>query len=74
MHALGAAGDTVYLASPRAGLLASSDGGRSWQTRNADAGRGFMGTILVDSADPAHLIAPDMQSGLVASADGWRNV
>jgi len=73
VHALGAAGDTVYLASPRAGLLASSDGGRSWQTRNTDAGRGFMGTILVDPADPAHLIAPDMQSGLVASADGGRS-
>jgi len=70
VHALGAAGSTVYLASPRRGLLASSDGGTTWQVRNAQTGTSFMGTILVDPKDPARLIAPDMQSGLVTSSDG----
>jgi len=69
VHALGASGSTAYLASPRVGLLVSSDGGASWQVRNPQAGKTFMGTLLVDPADPQHLIAPDMQNGLVASAD-----
>lgn len=70
VHALGAAGNTAYLASPQAGLLASNDGGLSWQPRNTDVGRSFMGTILVDPAHPQRLVAPDMQSGLVTSSDG----
>ena len=73
VHALGAAAGTVYLASPKAGLLASTDGGHTWQPRNAQAGRSFMGTILVDPTNPARLIAPDMASGLVVSADGGRS-
>ena len=71
-HALGAAGDTVYLGSPQAGLMVSEDGGATWQTRDAEGGRSFMGTILVDPADPQRLVAPDMSAGLVASADGGR--
>ncbi len=70
VHALGAAGTTAYLASPQAGLLTSSDGGLSWQPRNSSVGRSFMGTILVDPANPHRLIAPDMQNGLVTSSDG----
>jgi len=73
VHALGAAGTTAYLASPQAGLLASSDGGSSWQVRNAQAGRSFMGTILVDPADPNRLIASDMSAGLTTSSDGGRS-
>jgi len=70
VHALGAAGDTAYLASPQAGFLVSTDSGVTWRSRNAQVGRGFMGTILVDPADPRRLIAPDMANGLVTSADG----
>jgi len=72
VHALGGTGNTLYLGSPQAGLLASTDGGLSWQVRNAAAGRSFMGTILVDPTKPARLIAPDMSTGLTASADGGR--
>ncbi|MBC9723941.1 VPS10 domain-containing protein [Streptomyces sp. TRM68367] len=76
-HAIGATGDTVYVASPEAGLLASSDGGKSWKTVDAEAGRSFMGTILVDPKDPRRLIAPDMSSGLQTSSDGgktWKSL
>lgn len=72
VHALGGTGNTLYLASPEAGLLASLDGGVSWQVRNAQAGRSFMGTILIDPANPARLIAPDMSAGLTTSSDGGR--
>lgn len=72
VHALGGAGGTLYLASPQAGLLASTDGGTTWQIRNPQAGRGFMGTLLVDPRDPARLIAPEMSSGLTVSNDGGR--
>ena len=77
VHALGAAGATVYVASPQSGLLASTDGGRSWDVRNAEAGRSFMGTILVDPTDPRRLIAPDMAGGLALSDDGglsWTSI
>jgi hypothetical protein len=73
VHALGAAGDVAYLASPRAGLLASSDGGTTWEARNPSAGQSFMGTILVDPTDPQRLLAPDMRAGLMASGDGGRS-
>lgn len=72
VHALGASGSTAYLASPLAGLLISGDGGASWQVRNPQVGKTFMGTLLVDPADAQHLIAPDMQNGLVTSVDGGR--
>ena len=73
VHALGGAGDTVYAGSPQAGLVVSEDGGQTWETREPEAGRSFMGTILVDPGDPQRLIAPDMSSGLVASSDGGRS-
>jgi len=63
VHAIGAAGDTVYLASPQAGLLVSTDSGASWTSRNASVGQGFMGTILVDPADPNRLVAPTCRTG-----------
>jgi hypothetical protein len=72
VHALGGSGDTVYAASPQAGLLVSTDGGKTWRPRNVQNGRGFMGSIVVDRADPNRLIAPDMQAGATASRDGGR--
>lgn len=72
VHALGGTGTTLYAASTQAGLLASTDGGASWQVRNESAGRSFMGTILVDPSDPARLIAPDMSAGLSLSTDGGK--
>jgi photosystem II stability/assembly factor-like uncharacterized protein len=72
VHALGGAGDTLYLASPQAGLLVSTDAGVTWQVRNAQAGRSFMGTILVDPGNTARLIAADMSVGLTTSRDGGR--
>lgn len=72
LHALGAGGGVLYAASPAAGLLASNDGGRSWEVRTDRAGHGFMGRILVDPSDPEHLIASDMGAGAVESGDGGR--
>lgn len=77
VHALGGAGGTVYAGTAARGLLASNDDGTNWTVRNAQAGRMFMGVILVDPADTQRLIAPDMSAGLVASADGgvsWKSV
>lgn len=73
VHGLGAAGDTVYAASPQSGLLVSTDGGATWTIRNQQAGRSFMGTLLVDPKDPQRVIAPDMQNGIVATDDGGRS-
>ncbi|WP_328478511.1 hypothetical protein OHS71_08710 [Streptomyces sp. NBC_00377] len=77
VHAIGGTGKTVYIGSPESGLLASTDSGQTWKTVNAEAGRSFMGTILVDPKDPQRLIAPDMSSGLQTSADGgktWKSL
>lgn len=72
VHALGAAEDRVYLASPEAGVLVSADAGRSW-TRASQAGKTFMGSMLVDPADPEHVLAPDMAQGVVESRDAGRS-
>ncbi len=72
VHALGGTGATFYLASAEVGVLASLDAGRSWQVRNADAGRSFMGTLLVDPKNTNRLIAPDMAGRLATSTDGGR--
>lgn len=58
--------------TPQVGLLDSTDGGQTWQVRSAQAGRSFMGTILVDPKDPNRLIGVDMAVGLTARADGGR--
>lgn len=70
LHALGAGEGVVYAASPQAGILASTDGGRTWSARSARAGRSFMGRILVGPGD--RLVATDMSAGVVESADGGR--
>lgn len=72
LHSLGAGGGVVYVGSP-AGLLASTDGGESWQVRNQKAAQSFMGRILVNPGQPEHLVAPDMTSGVVESRDGGRS-
>ncbi|MFP5371515.1 MAG: hypothetical protein ACLGI3_12310, partial [Actinomycetes bacterium] len=72
VHALGGGGGVLYAASPGHGVLASNDDGESWEVRSAEAGRGFMGAIVVDDQDVEHLFAPDMQAGVVESTDGGR--
>jgi photosystem II stability/assembly factor-like uncharacterized protein len=72
IHALGAAGDVLYAATPGAGLIVSSDGGATWEVRNEEVGGAFMGRILVDPQDPDRIVAPDMQAGAVESGDGGR--
>lgn len=73
IHALGAGGGITYAASPIAGVMASTNEGQSWEMRSAEAGRALMGTIRVDPADPWHLLAADMQGGVVESRDAGRN-
>lgn len=73
VHALGGGGGVLYAASPGRGLLASTDDGQSWQVRSAGAGRAFMGGIVVDASDAQHMVAPDMQQGVVESRDGGRS-
>lgn len=72
IHALGAGGGVIYAASPQAGVLASTDGRKSWEIRSSEAGRAFMGRILVNPQDPDHILAPDMGAGVVESRDGGR--
>ncbi len=71
VHGLGASGRIVYLASPQGGLLASSDGGETFQQRSSQ-GMDFMGTIWVDPSNPQVAIAPSMQDGAVKTTDGGR--
>lgn len=72
IHALGGDGGVVYAASPAAGLLVSADQGASWQVVSDRAGQAFMGRIVVDPGDLAHLWATDMRAGVVESLDGGR--
>lgn len=73
VHSVGASGQFVYLASPEIGLLASVDDGRTWTLRNSEMGRGFMGSILVDSKNPMKILAADMQQGSLSSMDGGKS-
>lgn len=73
VHALGAAGQYVYLASPDIGFLASADDGKTWVLRNSKIGQGFMGSMLVDSQDPQKILASDMQQGLLSTSDGGKS-
>lgn len=72
MHAFGAGKTVLYGAGPNLGVVASTDGGDSWQPRSNDGGRAFFGRILVDPDDDQHLIAADAQSGPQESRDGGR--
>jgi photosystem II stability/assembly factor-like uncharacterized protein len=73
IHSLGGGGGAVYAGSPQSGLIVSTNRGESWERRNPQAGRSFMGRILVDPNNPQHLIAPDLSSGVVESTDGGRS-
>ena len=72
VHALGAAGKSVYIGSPQAGFLSSTDSGKTWKSINQKFGDGFMGSMLVDPANPLRVIAPDMSNGLVLTLDGGK--
>ena len=69
VHALGASGDVVYLASPEAGILVSTEGGTKFEPRSA-AGQDLMGTIWVDPQNPDIAVAPSMADGAVKTTDG----
>jgi hypothetical protein len=73
VHALGAGEDVVYVGLAGLGTFASTDGGATWEERNDRMGGAFMGRIVVDPADDDHIIAPDMESGVVESTDGGRS-
>lgn len=70
VHALGAAGETVYLSSPTEGVLVSTDGGQTFTARGSMPA--MMGTVLVDPKNPDRAVAPDMQYGAVETMDGGR--
>jgi hypothetical protein len=72
VHALGATGITVYLASPQAGILVSTDGGATFESRST-TGTAFMGTIWVDPTNPNTAIAPSMETGAVRTTDGGKS-
>ena len=73
VHSLGGTAKNVYMGSPQVGFLHSSNGGKSWKVVNKNFGEGFMGSMLVDPANPLHVIAPDMNNGLVVTADGGKS-
>ncbi|MGI8684359.1 MAG: hypothetical protein ACR2MO_04595 [Acidimicrobiales bacterium] len=72
VHAFGAGRSTLYAAGPSNGVIASTDGGRTWQTRTNDAGQAFFGRILAGPDDDQHLIAADARAGAAESTDGGR--
>ena len=72
VHALGAGDAVIYAGIAGTGTFASTDAGRTWETRSEEVGGAFMGRILVDPSDDEHLIAPDMEGGAVESTDGGR--
>ena len=70
VHAVGGRADVVYISTPDAGFLASTDGGLTFSVRGARPA--LMGGMVVDAADPNRIVAADMRSGVVLSADGGR--
>ncbi|MFP5319168.1 MAG: WD40/YVTN/BNR-like repeat-containing protein [Acidimicrobiia bacterium] len=73
IHAFGASASALYGAGPATGVIASTDGGRTWSARTTAHGQSFFGRILTDPADDEHLIAADARAGVVESADGGRS-
>ena len=72
VHAFGSNDNTFLAAGPGIGVASSDDSGRSWMVISSSAGQGFFGRILADPDDPARLVAADVQSGVMISADGGR--
>ena len=73
VHAFGAGAITLYAAGPGIGVASSNDSGVTWTVLSTTAGQAFFGRILVDSDDPAHLVAADVQQGAMGSTDGGRS-
>ena len=72
VHAFGAGASTLYAAGPANGVIASTDGGRTWSARTSAAGQSFFGRILTGPGDDQHLIAADARAGVMESTDGGR--
>ncbi len=72
VHAFGAGASALYAAGPANGVVASTDGGRSWERRTGAAGQAFFGRILTGPDDDQHLVAADARSGATESTDGGR--
>lgn len=72
VHALGASDEAIYVGLAGAGTFASIDNGGSWEARSQEFGGAFMGRIQVDPSDAEHLLAPDLQLGVLESSDGGR--
>lgn len=76
IHALGGSERTIYLASPKAGLFASTDSGETFTQRSV-AGGSLVGIMLVDPGNPDRAIAPDLAAQVVETVDGgrtWRSL
>jgi photosystem II stability/assembly factor-like uncharacterized protein len=73
VHSLGATAKNVYMGSPQVGFLRSTNGGKSWKVVNRKFGQQLMGSMLVDPANPLRVIAPDMNNGVVTTADGGKS-
>jgi len=72
VHAFGSASPVLYAAGPVNGVIASTNGGETWETRASQAGQSLFGQILVGPNDDQHLVAADARSGAVQSTDGGR--
>ncbi len=72
VHAFGSSGSTLYAAGPANGVIGSTNGGKTWETRASQAGQSFFGQILVGPNDDQHLVAADARTGAVGSTDGGR--
>jgi len=70
VHAFGAGASTLFAAGPANGVVASTDGGRTWSARTSAAGQSFFGRILTGPDDDSHLVATDARSGVMESTDG----
>jgi hypothetical protein len=70
VRALGGGGAVLYGASPDAGVFAGVVG--DWEVRSADAGRSFVGRIVVEPGNDEHLFAADSSAGVAESTDGGR--
>ena len=77
VHGFGAGESTLYAAGPAMGVIASTDGGRTWAARTQSAGQSFFGRMLIGPGDDQQLVAADARNGASASSDGgrtWRSL
>ncbi len=64
VHALGGLRNVLYAASPRVGVLASTDNATTWAVRTTQIGQSFFGQMLVDPANENHVIAAAADAGV----------